>query len=93
MLTEKKINGNSVSCTFESSNIKGCEYNYSTKDLDITFNNNTTYRYFKVKEDDFTKFKMAESQGKEFNKTIKRYEYKRLDLIEKENEEKSNSTE
>lgn len=78
ILTEK-IEGNFIEVGINSSNLKSAKYNTETEDLIITFNSGAIYEYNKVPWKQFTKFRLAESQGKYFNENIARsYGYKKL---------------
>lgn len=78
MRTTKKIEGTRILCEYKSSNIKGANYNTENKELDITFNNDTKYRYFDVSHELFTEFDMADSQGKTFSSKIRSLKYQKL---------------
>lgn len=67
---------------YESSNIlySECDESDTTKKtLRIIFNNGKMYEYSDVDVHDYLFFRDAESQGKAFNKYIRKYEYKKLD--------------
>ena len=75
ILTES-IKGEQIDVSIQSTNIKGASYNTSSEDLTITFNNGSIYVYNKVPWNVFTKFRLADSQGKFFNENIgKKYKY------------------
>lgn len=71
-IISEKIEGTKIDVTIQSSNIKTASYNTETEDLTITFNNGSIYVYNKIPWNTFTKFRMAESQGKYFNENIAR---------------------
>jgi len=64
---------------YKSSNILMSEFNKATKNLTITFNYGGVYTYGDVPEKDFTRFELAESQGKVLNSHIKQYSFTKLD--------------
>jgi hypothetical protein len=79
-ISSEKINGKVIEVEIKSSNLKSASYNTETEDLTITFNNGFVYEYSKVPWSLFTKFRMADSQGKFFNLNIaKKYNYKRIE--------------
>ena len=72
----EKIDGKLITVTIQSSNLKETSYNTETEDLTVIFNNGSIYEYNKVPWSQFTKFRLAESQGKYFNENIaKTYKY------------------
>lgn len=78
ILTEK-IEGTLIEVAIDSTNLKSAKYNTETKLLEIAFQNGSVYEYNDVPWSVFTKFRMAESQGKFFNASISRkYEYKKV---------------
>lgn len=78
-IISEKIEGKIIEITIQSSNLKNASYNTETEDLTVTFNNGSIYVYNKVPWAKFTKFRMAESQGKFFNENIgKAYKYQKL---------------
>ena len=75
ILTEK-IEGTLIEVAIDSTNLKSAKYNTETKLLEIAFQNGSVYEYTDVPWSVFTKFRMAESQGKFFNENIGRtYKY------------------
>ncbi len=75
-IISEKIEGKIIEITIQSSNLKNASYNTETEDLTVTFNNGSIYEYNKVPWAKFTKFRLAESQGKYFNENIaKNYKY------------------
>jgi hypothetical protein len=79
MIISEKILGSQISVVIESSNLKEATYDTTNKTLLMTFKNNRKYQYNDVAWEIFTKFRMAESQGKFFNGEIaKKYTYKEL---------------
>lgn len=69
-IISEKIDGKIIEVSVQSSNLKSASYNTESEDLTITFNNGSIYVYNKVPWTKFTKFRMAESQGKYFNENI-----------------------
>jgi hypothetical protein len=69
-ILSEKIEGKLIEVKIQSSNIKSSTYNTEDKTLLIEFNNNSLYQYNEVPWEVFTKFRMAESQGKYFNSDI-----------------------
>lgn len=77
-ILSEKIEGNLIEVSIESSNLKSAKYNTETKLLEVTFQNGSVYEYEDVPWNQFTKFRMAESQGKFFNVNIaKKYDYRK----------------
>lgn len=75
-IVSEKIDGKLITVTIQSSNLKETAYNTETEDLTVIFNNGSIYEYNKVPWAKFTKFRLAESQGKYFNENIaKNYKY------------------
>ena len=85
-----------VECLIDSSNILLSEYNKTKKTLKITFKVGTQYLYKDVIERDYVRFEVSESQGSVFNKTMRKYEFDKLEkidtteLLEQINEQKGN---
>lgn len=78
-ILSEKIEGKLIEVKIQSSNIKSSTYNTEDKTLLIEFNNNSLYQYNEVPWEVFTKFRMAESQGKYFNSNIsKKYKYEKV---------------
>ena len=77
-ITSEKIDGKLIVIEIKSSNLKSAVYNTESEELTVTFNNGSIYIYDKVPWAKFTKFRMAESQGKFFNESIaKSHNYKK----------------
>ncbi len=77
-ITSEKIDGKLIIIEIKSSNLKSAVYNTESEELIVTFNNGSIYIYDKVPWTKFTKFRMAESQGKFFNENIsKAHTYKK----------------
>ncbi len=83
-----------IECLIDSSNILLSEYNKPKKTLKITFKAGTQYLYKEVIERDYVRFEVSESQGSVFNKTMRKYEFDKLEkvdtteLLEQINEQK-----
>jgi len=78
-ISSERIEKDIITVDIKSSNIKSASYNTTTKVLIIEFNNNIKYEYENVEWEIFTKFRMAESQGKFFNQKIqKSYKFKKI---------------
>jgi hypothetical protein len=78
-IVSEKIEGKLIEVTIQSSNLSSAKFNTETEDLVVSFNNGAIYEYNKVPWEKFTKFRLAESQGKFFNENIARkYTYKKL---------------
>jgi len=69
-ITSENIDGKLITVIIQSSNLKESTYNTETEDLIVIFNNGSIYEYNKVPWQKFTKFRLAESQGKYFNENI-----------------------
>jgi aspartokinase-like uncharacterized kinase len=78
-ITKEEIKGTKIINEIKSSNIKKTEYDTETKKLVVEFNNGFKYEYEEVPHQIYTKFRMAESQGKFFVSDIsKTFKYKKL---------------
>lgn len=78
-ITKEEIKGTKIINEIKSSNIKKSEYDTETKKLVVEFNNGLKYEYDEVPHQLYTKFRMAESQGKFFTSDIsKKFKYKKL---------------
>lgn len=78
-IISEQISGETISVSVMSSNLKFASYNSTSKTLTVTFNNGSIYEYYDIPWQLFTKWRMAESQGKFFNTEIsKRFKYKKL---------------
>lgn len=82
MILKKVKKENVVKAIYKSSNILASEYNENTKELQIIFNRGAKYKYEDVNPTDYTRFEIAESQGKIFNSHIKYHGYERLDDVD-----------
>jgi hypothetical protein len=77
-IISEKIDGKQIIVEIKSSNLKGATYNTESEELTVTFNNGSIYIYDKVPWSTFTKFRMAESQGKFFNESVaKNHKYRK----------------
>jgi len=65
----------SIDSLYDSSNILASSYNTENSDLTITFKRGTQYTYRGVSKRDYTRFELAESQGKVLNTHIKSYSF------------------
>ena len=74
-----------VECLIDSSNILLSEYNKSKQTLKIIFKAGTQYLYKDVLDRDYVRFEVSESQGSVFNKTMRKYEFDKLDKIDTSN--------
>lgn len=75
-ILKENIEGKKITIEIKSSNLLSAVYETDSEDLTVTFNNGSIYVYNKVPWSVFTKFRMAESQGKFFNENIGRtYKY------------------
>lgn len=78
-ITKEEIRGTKIINEVKSSNIKGSIYDTSDKTLLIEFNNGSKYQYEDVPHQEYTKFRMAKSQGTFFSNEIsKKYKYRKL---------------
>jgi hypothetical protein len=78
-IIKEEIIGTKIKNEIKSSNIKSTVYDTETKDLVVEFNNGAKYQYDNVPHQVYTKFRLAESQGKFFTTDIaKKYSYKKV---------------
>ena len=78
-ILKEEIIGTKIKNEIKSSNIKSTEYDTESKDLVVEFNNGAKYNYNNVPHQVYTKFRLAESQGKFFTTDIaKQYSYKKV---------------
>ena len=78
-IKKETIDGTKIINEIESTNIVRTEYDTETKKLVTEFKNGTRYVYDDVPHNVYTKFRMAESQGKFFTTDIsKKFKYKKL---------------
>lgn len=79
-IKKEKIAGEIIDVSIKSSSIKSTSYNMLSENLTITFNSGVSYEYRKVPTLEFTKFRLAKSQGTYFNKYISsNYKFKKVD--------------
>jgi hypothetical protein len=78
-ITREEIVGTKIINEIKSSNIKRAEYDTETKKMIVDFNNNSRYEYENVPHQEYTRFRLSESQGKFFSSEIaKKYKFKKL---------------
>jgi len=78
-IIKEVIDGTKIKNEIKSSNIKSSEYDTESKELVVEFNNGAKYKYDNVPHQVYTKFRLAESQGKFFTTDIaKQYSYKKV---------------
>jgi hypothetical protein len=78
-VTKETIQGTKILNELNSSNIRKTEYDTESKKLVIEFNTGIRYEYDEVPHQLYTKFRLAESQGKFFFTEIsKKFKYKKL---------------
>ena len=73
---KETIDGTKIINEIESTNIVRTEYDTETKKLVTEFKNGTRYVYDDVPHNVYTKFRMAESQGKFFTTDISKFNCK-----------------
>ncbi len=64
-----------VKAIYKSSNVVASKYDKANETLTITFNKGTNYTYTGVPVTDYTRFEIAESQGKVLNTYIKQHPF------------------
>lgn len=72
---------------FNSSNVKYAECDDKDGELKtvrVVFNNGSQYQYKNVNVYDYLKFRDDESQGKAFNKYMRKYEFEKLEPVDLE---------
>lgn len=73
------LQGSKIINEIKSSNIKKTEYDLDKKTMIVEFVNGSKYQYEDIPHQIYTKFRMADSQGKFFSSDIaKKYKYKKL---------------
>ena len=78
-ILSEKIEGKIINVDINSTNLTSASYNTESKVLSVTFKTGNIYEYENVPWEMFTKFRMADSQGKFFNNNIaKVYSYKKI---------------
>ena len=74
------IEGTTITCEIESSNLVKTIYDSETKKMITEFKNGVKYEYDEVPHNIYAQFRLSESQGKFFNTNIsKTFKYKKLD--------------
>ena len=68
----ERIIGKKIICEIDSTTLRVVEYDTSSRKLLVTFKGDIQYEYEDVPHSVFTKFRMAESQGRFFNKEVAR---------------------
>lgn len=75
-IVNETINGTKIINEIKSNNISRTEYDTELQTLLVTFNNGLSYVYEKVPHQVYTRFRLAESQGKYFTANIaKNFKY------------------
>jgi len=82
MLLKKQDKDGKIKTIYSSSNICSSTYEKDTKNLTIIFSNGNQYCYKNVSQTDYTRFELADSQGKTFNSHIKKYTFEKLDVLD-----------
>jgi hypothetical protein len=81
MLVKRNEKGNLIECLYSSTNVLSSTYDKVSQELTVVFNAGTQYKYSGVRMTDYTRFELADSQGKELNGRIKQYPAKKLDSV------------
>ena len=77
---KETIDGTKIINEIDSSTITKTTYDTETKDLVVEFKGGMRYQYNEVPHAVYTKFRMAESQGKYFSSDIaKKFKYTKLE--------------
>lgn len=75
----EEIVGNLIKNEIKSSNISRTEYDTDKKTMLVIFNSGLVYKYFDVPHNEYTRFRMSESQGSYFSKNIaKNFKYEKI---------------
>lgn len=83
MILKRTVNEGVVKGLYDSTNILASEYDQTTNNLTVVFKNGGKYKYNGVIMKDFTRFELADSQGKVLNTHIKNnYEFEALGKID-----------
>lgn len=78
-IKKEEIKGTKILNEIDSSNLVRTEYDTETRKMVAEFKNGMRYEYDDVPHNIYTRFRMAESQGKYFNTEIsKKFKYKRI---------------
>lgn len=81
MILKRQEKDDTIKAMYDSSNILASTFNKATNDLIIIFKGGKQYKYPNVLATDYTRFELAESQGKVFNSHIKKYTFEKLEDI------------
>jgi hypothetical protein len=83
VLSKEMLNEGIERCVYDSSNILASEYNEKCGELKIIFSNGSQYLYEDIAPVLYVWFREDESQGKFFNKEIKKasFNFKKLDNV------------
>lgn len=84
MLLKRQENDTLIKVMYNSSNVIASIYEKQTQDLTLIFEAGTQYKYPNVSLSDYTRFELADSQGKVFNSHIKKPNFTKLDPINPE---------
>ncbi len=83
MILKRTVNEGVIKGLYDSTNILASEYDQTTNNLVVIFKNGGKYRYSEVALKDFTRFELADSQGKVLNSHIKnKYGFEALGKID-----------
>ena len=78
-IKKEEIKGTKILNEIESANITRSEYDTESKEMIVEFKNGARYIYNEVPHNVYTKFRLAESQGKFFTSEIsKKFKYAKL---------------
>ena len=78
-IKKEEIKGTKILNEIESANIARTEYDTESKEMIVEFKNGIRYIYNEVPHNVYTKFRLAESQGKFFTTEIsKKFKYAKL---------------
>ncbi len=81
MILKRQEKDDTIKAMYDSSNILASTFNKNNKELIIIFKGGKQYKYPNVLDTDYTRFELAESQGKIFNSHIKKYTFEKLEDI------------
>lgn len=84
MILKKQEKDNIIKAMYDSSNVLASIYDTNTNDLILIFNKGNQYKYSNVSVTDYTRFEIAESQGKVFNTHIKTHSFEKLGQVNPE---------
>lgn len=82
MILKRQEKDGNIKAMYSSSNVCASTYNKTSQELTIIFNNGGQYLYEGVSLTDYTRFEMADSQGKVINSHIKKYTFTKLDAVD-----------